>query len=77
MRFLSNFYKNLVLLLIKYQKPQDYICALHDTTARYKPCKIKVFVMSIATLQHSAIQFLPLFCPSGVIKNNEKYAKRY
>lgn len=39
--------------------------------------KIKVFVMLIATRQHSTIQFLPLFCPSEVIKIIKKYAKRY
>lgn len=68
MRFLSNFYKNLVLLLTKQASKQDFGYTIHDTTTRYKPRKIKVFSMSIATRQHSAIQFCPFFCPSEVIK---------
>ena len=77
MRFLSNFYKNLVLLLTKQASKQDFGYTIHDTTTRHKLRKIKVFVMLIATRQPSAIQFLPLFCPSEVIKIMKKYAKRY
>lgn len=51
-------------LSVEHQR-QDFGYTIHDTTTCYKPRKIKAFVMSIATRQHSAIQFLPLFCPFG------------